>query len=202
MIAKTRLLIASTNAGKLGEYAEIFADLPLQLVNLAAIGLDGMDVEEPYDTFDENAAHKARVYALESGLLTLADDSGLVVDALDGRPGVYSARYAPTAPERIAKLLTELNGVPDARRTARFVCVIAVVDPAAGTTRLAEGRVEGRIAHAPGTGKNGFGYDPVFIPDGYDVPLSDVSMAVKSSIDHRGNAARAIRPYLLEQITG
>lgn len=198
-ISKPTLLIASTNPGKLREYAEIFADLPFTVVNLGAIGLGDLDVEEPYDTFDENAVHKARAYARASGLLTLADDSGLVIDALDGRPGVYSARYAPTPAERIARVLHELDGVPDEQRTARFVCVIAIADPTDDSVIQAEGRVEGRIAHMPGTGTTGFGYDPIFVPDGYAVPMSDVTLAIKNAIDHRGNAARAIRPQLVQR---
>lgn len=202
MINRPTLLVATTNPGKIREYAELLADLPYTVCNLADVGLADMDVDEPYDTFSENAVHKARAYALASGLLTLADDSGLVIDALDGRPGVYSARYAPTAPERIARVLKELDGIPDERRTARFLCVIAIADPAAGTTETAEGRVEGRIGHVPGTGMTGFGYDPIFIPHGYDVPMSDVSLAVKAAIDHRGDATRAIRPYLLARGSG
>lgn len=196
------LLIASTNPGKIVEYRALFDGLPMQLLSLRDVGLGDVDIEEPYDTFIENARHKALSYARMANRLTLADDSGLCVDALDGRPGVYSARYAPTAPERIIKLLGELQNVPDERRSARFVCVIAVADPQTETAETAEGTVEGRIAHQPGSGKTGFGYDPIFIPAGYNVPMSDVSPETKNAIDHRGNAARAILPYLLARSDG
>lgn len=196
------LLIGTSNPGKLREYADLLSPLPMRLLNLRDAGLEGVDIEEPFDTFEGNARHKAAIYAERTGLLTLADDSGLVVDALDGRPGVYSARYGPTARERYMKLLDELQGVVDEQRTARFVCVVAVADPRTGYVETARGTVEGRIAHVPGTGQNGFGYDPVFIPDGYDVPLSDLPMQVKNAIDHRGNAVRAILPYLLTLVEG
>lgn len=193
------LLVATTNQGKLKEYRQLFAPLPeVKLYSLSDVGLGTMDVDEPYHTFIENARHKAMSYALESKRLTLADDSGLVVDALDGRPGVFSARYAPTAPERIAKLLGELDGVPAEKRTARFVCVTAVADPESGYVEVTEGVVEGQIAFEPGEGTTGFGYDPIFIPQGYDVPMSDVTPEIKNAIDHRGKAARAMLPYLLE----
>ncbi|MCS7070535.1 MAG: RdgB/HAM1 family non-canonical purine NTP pyrophosphatase [Anaerolinea sp.] len=195
--ARPTLLIASTNAGKLREYDQLLADLPFTLINLKTLGLDGLEVDEPYLTFAENAVHKARTYARASGLLTLADDSGLIIDALDGRPGVHSARYAPTAEARIARVLHELEDIPDDRRTARFVCVIAVADPRDDSVIQAEGRVEGRIARIPGTGTTGFGYDPIFIPAGYSVPMSDVTPEIKNAIDHRGSAARAIRPQLI-----
>lgn len=191
------LLIASTNPGKLREYDQLLADLPFRLVDLKTIGLTALEVDEPYTTFAENALHKARAYARASGLLTLADDSGLVIDALNGRPGVQSARYAPTAEARIARVLGELEDVPDDQRTARFICAIAVVDPHDDSAIQAEGRVEGRIARVPGTGTTGFGYDPIFIPQGYSVPMSDVAPEIKNAIDHRGSAARAIRPQLI-----
>lgn len=194
------LLIASTNPGKIIEYRALFENAPLRLLSLSDVGLGDVDVEEPFETFIENARHKALSYARMAKRLTLADDSGLCVDALDGRPGVFSARYAPTAPERIQKLLGELQGILDERRTARFVCVIAVADPHAGTVEIAEGTVEGRIAHQPGQGTTGFGYDPIFIPEGYGVPMSDVSPETKNAIDHRGQAARAILPYLLSRM--
>ncbi|MBE0690857.1 MAG: non-canonical purine NTP pyrophosphatase, partial [Anaerolineae bacterium] len=124
-----RLLIASTNPGKIREYGQMFGDLDLETLGLRAVGLETLVVDEPFATFEENAIHKAKTYARASGLTTLADDSGLEVDALDGRPGVYTARYAgdgASDKDRYTKLLAELRGVPDERRAARFVCVIAV----------------------------------------------------------------------------
>ena len=146
------LLIGTSNPGKLREYAVLLADLPVRLLSLRDAGLDSLDIEEPYETFEENAAHKARAYAQASGLLAFADDSGLVVDALGGRPGVYSARYGgPTDRDRYMKLLGELENVPDEQRTARFVCVSAAADPqqrAAGNRARARSRGESRARRA------------------------------------------------------
>ena len=189
------LLIGTSNPGKLREYAVLLADLPARLVSLRDAGLESLDVEEPFETFEENAAEKARVYAKASGLLALADDTGLVVDALGGRPGVYSARYGgPTDRDRYLKLLGELEPVPEGQRTARFVCVCAAA--CGEQVESARGTVEGRITYAPGEGTEGFGYDAVFMPDGYDVVLSAIPMAEKNHISHRGNAARALIPAL------
>lgn len=189
----TTLLIGTTNKGKLREFEAILGVLAVDGVTLASlrdVGLDSLELEEPYATFAGNARHKAGWYAQKTGLIALADDSGLVVDALDGRPGVYSARYAPgTDADRIAKLLGELDGVPDERRTARFVCAVAVVDPEGERAIEAEGVVEGRIAHEP-TGTGGFGYDPIFIPEGSAISLSAMGEE-KHAISHRGRAARA-----------
>ncbi|MEO8397217.1 MAG: non-canonical purine NTP pyrophosphatase, partial [Chloroflexota bacterium] len=169
------LLIGTSNPGKLREYAVLLADLPARLLSLRDAGLDSLDVEEPFETFEENAAQKARVYAKASGLLALADDTGLMVDALGGRPGVYSARYGgPTDRDRYLKLLGEMESVRDDQRTARFVCVCAVADPSGERLESARGTVEGRIARAPGDGTEGFGYDAVFVPDGYSAVLSAI----------------------------
>lgn len=189
----TTLLIGTTNKGKLREFEAILGELTadgVTLTNLRDVGLDSLELDEPYATFADNARHKAVWYARETGLIALADDSGLVVDALDGRPGVYSARYAPGSDaDRIRKLLGELEGVPDEKRTARFVCALAVVDPASGRAVEAKGVVEGRIAHEP-TGTGGFGYDPIFIPEGSAISLSAMGEE-KHAISHRGRAARA-----------
>ncbi len=190
------ILIATSNPGKLREYGALLAEIPARLVSTKEVGLDGLDVEEPYDTYEANARHKAEVYAKASGLLSLADDSGLSVDALGGRPGVYSARYAPTESERNQKLLGELALVPEAQRTARFICVIAVADPRTGQVETGYGAVEGRIAHAPGEVIYGFGYDPIFIPDGYDKVFSALGRDEKNALSHRGRAAQAILPAL------
>src|SRR5579871_1929075 len=157
------LLLASTNAGKLKELRELTAGLPVNWLSPADVGLADMDVEETGTTFEENALLKARAYSAASKLPTLADDSGLVVDALDGAPGVYSARYAPTVEERNVKLLKAVEGVTRDSRTARFVSVLAFVVPGEITV-IAEGRVEGHIADGP-RGTNGFGYDPIFLLD-------------------------------------
>ncbi|MCC6972572.1 MAG: RdgB/HAM1 family non-canonical purine NTP pyrophosphatase [Anaerolineae bacterium] len=187
------LLVATTNPGKLKEYQEMFADLGVTWKSLADVGLDGHEVAETGETFRDNALLKAVAYAHQSGLPTLADDSGLVVDAIHGAPGVYSARYAPTAPERNTKLLLALEGVPPEQRSARFVCVIACVFPH-GVTILSEGNLEGQIGFAP-RGSNGFGYDPVVVlADGRTV--AELPPAEKNQISHRGQALIKLRPLL------
>ncbi len=192
------LLIGTSNPGKLREYGVLLADIPARLLSLRDVGLEALDIEEPYETFRENAIHKAQIYARESGLIAFADDSGLEVDALGGRPGVYSARYGgPTDRDRYMKLLGELAGIPDEQRTARFVCIAAAVDPRNGAVETGEGVVEGRIAQEPGDPTNGFGYDAVFIPEDWSVVFSELPGDEKHKISHRGRAARALIPGLL-----
>lgn len=190
-----RLLVATHNPGKRREYADLLTTIDAEWVTLDEAGITE-DVEETGTTFEENARLKAVEYARLSGLITLADDSGLVVDALDGAPGVYSARYAPGSDaDRYTKLLTELNAVPGIERTARFCCVVAVCVPG-GPTITASGAVEGRIGYEP-RGEFGFGYDPVFLVDGYDdKTLAELQPEVKNRISHRANALEALRPDL------
>ena len=196
----TKLLIATNNAHKLIEYQEIFADLPLTITSLANEGIP-LDPEETGLTFAENAILKAKAFAQASGLPTLADDSGLEIDALNGEPGVYSARYGNTAKDdhvgRYQIVLNKLKDVPWLERTARFKCVIAIATPTEviGTV---EGTVEGLINFEP-LGENGFGYDPVFFVSEFDETMAQVSSAKKHSISHRGRAARAAIP-LIEQV--
>ena len=196
----SRLLIATNNAHKLVELREIFADLPLTVTSLADEGIT-LDPEETGVTFEENAILKAKAFAQASGLPTLADDSGLEVDALSGEPGVYSARYGNTAKDdhvgRYQIVLDKLTDVPWEERTARFRCVIAIATPTKviGTV---EGAVEGIINTGP-QGEGGFGYDPVFFVPEFDKTLAQVSSAKKHSISHRGRAARAAIP-LIEQV--
>lgn len=154
---------------------------------------------EDADTFEGNALIKARAAHAACGLAAIADDSGLVVDALDGRPGVYSARYAGehgNDEANNAKVLAELEGVPDDQRTARFVCSIAFVDED-GTEVCASGTIEGRIGHGL-QGDGGFGYDPMFMPDEFkgEKSLAEVTQAEKNAISHRGNALRALKAKL------
>lgn len=193
------LLIATSNPGKLREYAALLDDLPTPLVSLRDLNLHTLNVDEPFETFAENALHKAAVYARESGLLALADDTGLMVDALDGRPGVYSARYGgegATDADRYLKILREMAAVPEGERSARFVCVVAVVSPDGAIRESAQGTVEGRIGLAPGAGHKGFGYDSIFIPQGYDLPFSDILLAEKNQLSHRAHAVQALLPAL------
>ena len=184
--------MATNNAGKVRELSRLLTGLPLRLRLLSEFpGVP--EAEETGTTFAENAALKALHYSSRTGLLTLSDDSGLSVDALGGAPGVYSARYAgrdATYAERMARLLGELEAAGGDERRARFVCVIAVADPSAGTLETFEGTCEGRIADAP-RGTGGFGYDPLFIPDGHDQTFGELPEHVKHSLSHR---ARALAP--------
>ena len=193
-----RLLLASANQGKLRELRTILEGLPVELVGLAEAGLgEPPEVEETGDTFLENALLKGRAYAAWSGMAAVADDSGLEVDALGGAPGVRSARYAgPGAGDQanLDKLLAALAGVPPERRTARFRCAAVLVDPAAGEWH-AEAAWEGRILEAP-RGSGGFGYDPVFLPDGWELTSAEVDQATKDAASHRGRAFRALRPAI------
>jgi XTP/dITP diphosphohydrolase len=194
------LLIATTNAGKIAELRDLLAAVPARLLSLSDVGLAGLDVAEDADTLEANALAKATAYGQASGLLALADDTGLFVDALGGAPGVYPARYGGPGlmmAERRALLLEALSGVPDAQRTAAFVAVIAIADPRTGAVETVRGACAGRIAQVESNGGGGFGYDPVFIPDGYDVPFSDLPPAEKNRISHRGKAAQAAIPLLL-----
>jgi XTP/dITP diphosphohydrolase len=200
-----QLLIGTANPGKLREYSVLLSHLPLRLIGTRDAGLEDVDVDEPYPTYDENALHKAQFYANAAGLPALADDSGLEVDALDGRPGVFSKRYgAGSDSDRYTKLLAEMETIPDEQRTARFICVAALAFPESDgrAAILTRGMCEGRIAQQPTEGGTvGFGYDFVFVPDGYDVALSALSMAVKNQLSHRGNAIKAMIPHL-EDILG
>lgn len=195
-----QILIGTQNPGKVQEFREVLIDLPIRFVFPADAGVGDLNPDETGSTFEENAAIKALAFGQAARLPTIADDSGLVVDALDGRPGVYSARYGGAgldARGRCELLLRELAGVPDERRTARFVAVIAFALPDSDTVQYARGVCEGRIAHAYDTeGKSGFGYDPLFIPDGYDRPFSSLPTDLKNRISHRARATQAVIPLL------
>jgi len=193
------LLIGTGNTGKLGEFQELFVGVDLRLLSLKDVGLGDMDVEEHATTLEENAALKVKAYSEASGLVTVADDTGLFVDALDGRPGIYPARYGGpglTPKDRRHKLLGELEDVPAEKRTARFVCVIAVANPRSGEVTYVRGVCEGRIALAEDESGGGFGYDPVFIPQGYTNTFSSIPLAEKNRISHRGLAAAMMIPIL------
>ena len=194
-----RLLIATTNAGKAAEFRQLLEGCGWEMVTPAELGLT-VQPEETGQTYAENATIKAVEYAQASGLVTLADDSGLEVDAMGGRPGVLSARYAGpdrTDQERVQALLQELEGVPNQRRTARFRAVIAIAEPS-GTVELVEGAVEGRIAHEP-RGENGFGYDPIFLLPVRGVTTAELAPDEKNAVSHRGAATREAR-VLLERM--
>ena len=191
-----QLLIATHNRGKLREFAEIFAGLPFELLTLDDVGITH-DVEETGETFEENARLKALTYAAQSGLLALADDSGLEVDALGGEPGVYSKRYAgegKSDAERNAYLLDKMRDVPQAERTARFHCVIVIANPQ-GETWTSDGVCQGEIAF-DSRGSNGFGYDPIFIVREANMRMAELPSARKNQISHRGRAAVGARHEL------
>jgi XTP/dITP diphosphohydrolase len=199
VVGSVKLLIATNNPGKVREYRDLLEDLPItiEITYPAQEGLV-LEVEESGETFEENARLKALAFAQASGLTTLADDSGLEVDALDGAPGVRSARYAgPGANDidRYRKLLGALAGVPAGQRSARFRCVVALAQPN-GNVRTADGTCEGEIGVEP-RGEHGFGYDPVFVVEGYSGrTMAELSPEVKNRISHRGRALAAIRPML------
>ena len=196
------LLIATQNQGKVREYQRLLDGIGFEVIGLADIGLGSMDVEETGTTFAENATLKAKAYAEASGKLALADDSGLVVDALDGAPGVYSARYGK--PEfddagRRAFLLENMRDVPDSERTAHFTCVIAVCDPRTDTLYTVEGHCNGRILQAERDGGKGFGYDALFQPEGYTQSFAELAPEEKNRISHRGQAVAKL-PDALSKI--
>lgn len=191
-----RVVLATNNPGKVAELRAILGGDSLKLISASDLG--GLpDVEETADTFEENAIAKALEASRHTGLAAIADDSGLEVDALGGAPGVRSARYAGESQDdaaNVARLLGELEGVTEAERTARFVCVAAYVDTD-GRRLTARGTCEGRIGLEP-RGTRGFGYDPVFVPDGYEQTMAELSAETKNSISHRGKAFRALREQL------
>lgn len=194
------LLIATHNQGKLREYRDLLPNW--HILSLRDVGLGGFEVREMASTFHENALLKARGYGRASGLLTLADDSGLVVDALDGAPGVHSARYGGIGLDdggRRRYLLEQLRGVPLEQRQARFVCVIILYDPAHDAWAQAEGVCEGLILTEERDEGQGFGYDPLFQPDGYALSFGQLPTEIKHAISHRGRAAAQI-PALLQQL--
>lgn len=193
-----RLLIATHNRGKLIEYQEMFSDLPVALVTLDAVGIRD-DVAETGATLAENARLKAIAYARQSGLLTLADDSGLEIDALGGAPGVHSKRYAgenKSDAERIAFLLDKLRDVPPGKRAARFRCAIAIAT-SDGQLWETDGACEGEIAFDL-RGANGFGYDPIFRVAERGARMAELSTAEKNRVSHRARAAEKARDILVE----
>lgn len=192
------LLLATTNRHKVGEFRAIFSDLPFQLLSLQDVHLN-LDVEETGTTFLENAELKALTYARASGLLTLSEDSGLEIDALNGAPGVYSARFTGVDtpyPERFKIILQQLQGLPMEKRTARYRAVITIAEPT-GYHRSVDGTLEGAIAEAP-RGENGFGYDPIFLVPALGQTTAEITPEQKNQISHRGRAARLAREVLRE----
>ncbi len=187
---RQKLLLATNNPGKVREYHLLLSDVPFELVTPAAEGITTI-VDETGTSFEENSRLKATVLATESHLLTIADDSGLEVDALNGEPGYLSARYAgknASARDRVDFLLARLKDVPWEKRTARFRCVIALATPW-GEVEFCSGECRGYITFES-RGKYGFGYDPVFYLPELDMTMSELPLSLKNRISHRGQAAR------------
>lgn len=185
------LLLATTNPHKIAEFRDLLREAPYELIDPRDLGLD-LDIPETGATFAENAEIKARAWARASQMLALADDSGLEIDALNGDPGLYSARWAGpdvTYPERFRILLAKLHDVPADERTARYRCAIAVADPAQ-VRFVVDGVLEGRIATAP-RGSGGFGYDPIFDVPAFGRTVGEMTAAEKHRISHRARAAEA-----------
>ncbi|HEY8347676.1 MAG TPA: RdgB/HAM1 family non-canonical purine NTP pyrophosphatase [Symbiobacteriaceae bacterium] len=196
-MSEKRLVLASKNPGKLRELRALLADTGIEVV---ALDSSAPEVEETGDSFEANALIKARAAVAATGLPALGEDSGLVVDALGGEPGIHSHRWAPgTDMDRVYALLRRMEGIPPGRRTARYVSCIAIVTPW-GREEVVKGTLEGEIGLAP-RGSGGFGYDPIFVlPDGRTV--AELSLEEKNAISHRAKSlaqAKAILPALLEE---
>lgn len=197
MNARQSLLVATRNVGKLQELRELLGDLPFDLYGLGSLpGI--LEIQETGESFIENASLKAAGYATQARLLTLADDSGLAVDALGGAPGVFSARYAgqgASDAERTKKLLAELSSLKEPMRSARFVSAVAIADSEGEILNVSVGRCDGHLAFAP-RGSEGFGYDPIFIPVGYEQTFAELKPEIKNRISHRARALLGTREFL------
>jgi XTP/dITP diphosphohydrolase len=198
---KLELLLATRNKGKVEEFQRILESIApgeIELVGLDAFP-EAKDVDETGDTFQANALLKAIQMCEGTGLPAIADDSGICIDALDGAPGIYSARWSGQHGNDQAnneKVLSQLIGVPTEARGAHFICVAALALPD-GRTHIEEGRFEGQILNSP-MGENGFGYDPIFKPEGYEISSAQMSPEQKDSMSHRGKALRAMAPRAIE----
>ncbi len=200
-----RLVIATRNAGKIAEFRRILDAISQGAVELVGLGEfeNLVDVEETGATFEENALLKARYTAQMTGLPSISDDSGLCVDALDGAPGIFSARWAGAHGNdkaNLEKILEELRDVPDRERGAHFICAAALVMPD-GREVVKEERFEGSILRSP-VGDQGFGYDPIFSPLGMQISSAQMSAEEKDAVSHRGKSLRAIAPHVIEMLGG
>ena len=187
-----RLLLATNNHGKVAEYRRLLEDIPYQLVTPSDFNLN-LSVDETGHSMEQNATLKATAFAAASGTLTIADDSGLEVDALNGEPGVLSARYAGNDAgdrDNVNYLLKRLDGVPQKKRCAHFRCIIAMAGPS-GLIEMVSGQCEGLITLAP-RGEHGFGYDPIFYLPGEGKTMAELSPELKNKISHRARAAAKI----------
>ena len=197
---KRRIVFATGNENKMKEIRMILSDLGMPIQSMKEAGID-VDIVEDGSTFEENAIIKATAIAKMTGDIVLADDSGLEIDYLNKEPGIYSARYAGVDTSYDIKnrmLLDRLEGVPDEKRTARFVCVIACAFPD-GTVETARGTIEGIIGHEI-AGENGFGYDPIFYLPEYQCTTAELEPEKKNELSHRGKALRAMRAIMEKKL--
>ena len=199
-----KLVLATRNQGKIVEFRRILDALAPGAIELIGVDQfpDLVDVEETGSTFEENSLLKARYTCQATGLPAIADDSGLCVDALNGDPGIFSARWAGSHGNdqaNLEKVLDQLKDVADEKRTAHFMCVASLVLPD-GREQVAEGRFEGHILHAP-VGENGFGYDPIFQPLGLSISSAQMSAEEKDLVSHRGKSLRAIAPHVIRLLS-
>lgn len=195
-----KIIFATGNAGKMKEIRNILSDLPVQVLSMKEVGIQ-TDIVEDGKTFAENAVIKARAIMQLTGEVVLADDSGLEIDYLNKEPGIYSARYmGEDTSYRIknANLIQRLEGVPDEKRTARFVCAIAAAFPD-GTVKTTEGTIEGRIGYEE-KGGNGFGYDPIFYVPEFECTTAELSEEQKNKISHRGRALAEMKEILKDKL--
>jgi XTP/dITP diphosphohydrolase len=199
-VSRHKLLLATRNKGKIEEFRRILEDMAAGEIEL--VGLEQFpdlhDVDETGSTFEENALLKAREMSLATGIAAIADDSGLCVDFLNGDPGIFSARWAGSHGDdraNTAKVLESLIGVPDEKRSAHFTCVAALALPD-GRTHVEEAHFDGWILQSP-IGDQGFGYDPIFRPEGFEISSAQMSADAKDAISHRGKSLRAIAPHVI-----
>ncbi len=195
-----KLVLATRNQGKITEFRRILDALAPGVIELIGVDQfpDLLDVEETGSTFEENSLLKARYTSRATGLPAIADDSGLCVDALNGDPGIFSARWAGkhgNDQANLEKVLDQLKDVADEQRTAHFMCVASLVLPD-GRHQIAEGRFDGQILHAP-VGENGFGYDPIFQPVGMSISSAQMSAEEKDLLSHRGKSLRSLAPHVI-----
>jgi len=193
------IIIASRNEKKIREIKEIIKDIPIRLLSLKDFkGLP--EITEDGASFEENARKKAWTIADFTKRTSLADDSGLLVEALDGEPGIKSSRFAKTDRERIDKLLKLMEGIPIEKRGAKFICAVAIAIHDNGEVRIVSSECKGKIGFYP-KGRCGFGYDPIFIPDGYNNTFGELSPKIKNEISHRAKAFRKAKEILLDIIS-
>ncbi|WP_164216882.1 XTP/dITP diphosphatase [Virgibacillus sp. YIM 98842] len=196
-----QILIATRNKGKAEEFKAFFSGYGIKALSLLDLAEEIPDIQETGSTFEENAAIKAEQIANYLSIPVLADDSGLMIDQLDGRPGIYSARYAGDMKDdnaNMEKVLNELKTVPGDKRTARFICVLAVAIPGEETI-FRTGYCEGSIAFSK-KGNNGFGYDPIFVPEGYEETMAEISSEEKNQISHRKHAISHLEDWIKNEI--